>query len=86
MNKHTLLTFCQVTGKPVQNFIRDPKLMEFVKKEFVVNGIKGFGDVQVQDVSLQSHVDLGFYQYGRARKGVDLCTISLLRNHVDIQK
>jgi hypothetical protein len=29
------------TGKPVQNFIRHPKLMEFVKEEFVVNGIKG---------------------------------------------
>jgi hypothetical protein len=44
MGKHTLLTSCQVTGKPVQNFIRDPKLMEFVKEEFV---IKGFGNVQV---------------------------------------
>jgi pyridoxal/pyridoxine/pyridoxamine kinase len=42
---HAVVTSCQITGKPVQNFICDPKLMEFVKKEFVVNGIKGFGDV-----------------------------------------
>jgi hypothetical protein len=31
-------------------------MKEFLKKKFVVDSVKRFGNIQIQDISLQSHI------------------------------